>query len=182
MTKVSQVAPLYNSDRQQDKAERREAVCNQVLDQIDTGFDQCMLMHGLHGFGMVGAGQNFNGHVVSGNGKDFLAGQPLRRAQLAPRLAGHVFVVVRHEEAAPTSINSNGVTRLQTNVDCVHCVFQVVAGHGSPRLQIGTAVVARGINADAPRDHGRGVFDAQVIKPEIANLIHSAAFSASSPV
>ncbi len=104
MTKVSQVAPLYNGDRQQDKAERREAVCNQVLDQIDTGFDQCMLMHGPHGFAAVGAGQNFNGHVVTGNGKDVLAGQPLRR------------------------------------------------------------------------------FNAQIIEPEIADLIHSAAFKASAPV
>ena len=79
-------------------------------------------------------------------------------------------------------MNKTGVTRLQTNVDCVHYVFQVVTGYGAPRLQIGTAVEAGGINADAPRDHGRGVFDAQIIKPKIADLIHSAAFKASSPM
>ena len=140
-----------------------------------------MLMHGLHGFGVVGAGQNFNGHVVSGNGKDFLAGQPLRRAQLAPRLAGHVFVVVRHEEAAPTS----KFKRRHPSPNQRRLRPLRIPGRRGLRLASppkGTAVEARGINADAPRDHGRGVFDAQVIKPEIADLIHSAAFSASSPV
>ena len=79
-------------------------------------------------------------------------------------------------------MNTNGVTRLQTNVDCVQRAFQVVAGYGAPRFHLSAAVKADGINADAPRDHRRDVFDAEIIKPKIADLIRSAACTASAPL
>ena len=65
-----------------------------ILNDMNTGFGQTVLMHGHHDLGMISAGQNFQRHVVSANGNHALFGQPFRGTFINARLAFQIDFIV----------------------------------------------------------------------------------------
>ena len=124
---------------------------------------------------MLGAGQHFDRHIVATDRGDVLAGQPLRGADLDAGLAGDVAVIVRHEEAAPTCVDAEYVSRPQSDIGGVERAFQIVARHRAAGFQIVVAVQSRDIDADAARDDRGRVLYAQIFQPPIADFVPGAA-------
>ncbi len=155
---------------QDDQAEARDAVAGErvqreVLDDVDAGLGEAVLVH-RQGQGGVGVGQHLEGHVVGADGDDARSVSQ-RGRHVDARGAVQVAGIVHAEMAAPAGADQGDVARLDRPAGGGQGAFEVRRGDNAARAEMIAAVEARDVEQQAAGDERRDVLDAEPGQPPV---------------